>query len=1059
MCAHGDVFLSVLPIRILNLKKKRIKQKLNNMDVKQLTLPSVPVVWCSAPNSSTTDKPMKFALQGIQLQGNVTEQQVLALRKLVNAAAEGRLLLPSDGDIVLLDCGIVIGSMIVQKQHQQEHNENIEETQQHEQQKEFKPVTDGCISGDVAIPLSPSSSYASSFTTTVDVINNEHYCDVNCNTNSCKVKQLLNGESVKKSDNEPPDLFEPKYSIVSEPNNLEILYDFLCCAKCMSDPTNSNCGRNRNVNRKTHEKFRSLKPKAKIELPSNVLNRNLHQLRKLPLRPPYRKVLRHNSASKKSQKLGRSFKVVAAVGIDSMPTYAIVNKLMKKKQLASGTVAMNNLNGFANNSFTNENKHHTGSNGALNLHNSVKGIDYKFKCIPKQQEPQQQQQYLSKDNEIVAIVNQCDATAINDRTYTAMSTIAAAALITSIDCNNASVDIDGKSTSSKTNDLSTNSLEQRQQNYNVSLETISAHIVTTTTTATTTTATTTKATMMTTTPTTPSNSSSRKTSFDSSCTLSSMDSGFIEMQNKLDGITVVQLPNINNERIQHHPKNTKAPPIIVTEADDKFDECGQQDSNRLNVKECLNQSRNRRKSYEEFKALFGHQHKSSSAASEKIQQPTTDIAGTIIQSVDKAKTKSRRKSYEEFKHLVRDCDSNSLTGDKTTAEINVSKCSTIYDVVQRKQSTTVSPNMVTSSSGPATNKDDVFKTNSKIYDKLLSYGTIYDIMQKKNDIYTNDYQKYDKYMTYGTIYEIMQRKSEEYDVFQRKRTLSDKIMKRGHQRVCSNGKFAGSINLGTIYDMLHRRQNSDSGVSVNSAASTIPPTAKYGSDRKYGKIYDIIQTEKSDGSPFMAADRKLRNRFSVNKVAEDVSAGHEVTVQMPNEYSEPKSPIPGAVPKKQTRMRRFSNILSYTPKVINENKSLPKSIPEDVSVPVTADAHINATGDTDGSLLSPINVKSVTGNAEKPISFDDLYSRINKLMKNEPKVLVESSKSNRCIDLVSNNDKIVQWQSDNERKMSTHQLAMLPPPSLASSKRALLKKSKSRRLSEFTRGEFLNEKS
>lgn len=1023
------------------------------MDVKQLTLPSVPVVWCSAPNSSTTDKPTKFALQGIQLQGNVTEQQVLALRKLVNAAAEGRLLLPSDGDIVLLDCGIVIGSMIVQKQQQQqEHNENIEVKQQ--QQKEFKPVTDGCISGDVAIPLSPSSSYfPSSFTTTVDVINNEHCCDVNC-TNSCKVKQLFIGESVKRSDNEPPDLFEPKYSIVTEPNNLEILYEFLCCAKCMSDPTNSNCGRNRNVDRITHEKFRSLKPKAKIELPSTVHNRNLYQLRKLPLRPPYHKVLRHNSTSKKSQKLGRSFKVAATVvGIDSMPTYAIVNKLMKNKQLARGTVAINNLNGNSNNSFTNAKQPYNGSGAALNLHNSVKGIDYKFQYIPKQQEPlQQQQQYLSKDNKIVTTVNQCDATPVNDKTYTG-STIAVAALITSIDCNNALVDINGKSTPSKTNDLSTNSLEQLQKNHNLLLETITVHTVPTITATTTKTASTMTTT---TTPSSPSNSSSRKTSFDSSCTLSSMDSGFIEMQNKLDGNTVAQVPNINNKRAQSG-NNSTAPPIIVTEADDKFDECCQQDSNRL----CLNQSRNRRKSYEEFKALFGHQNKLSSATSEKNQPLTTDIAGTVIQSMDTANTKSRRKSYEEFKHLVRDCDANVMSAEKTTAESIGNKCGTIYDVVQRKQSATISPNNVTSSSGVATNKDDVFKTNSKIYDKLLSYGTIYDIMQKKNDIYTNDYQKYDKYMTYGTIYEIMQRKSEEYDVFQRKRTLSDKIMKRGHQRVYSNGKFAGSINLGTIYDMLHRRQNSDSGVSVNSSSSTVTSTAKSGSDRKYSKIYDIIQTEKSDGSPFVTGNKKLRNRFSVNKVQEDANAGHapQVAAQLPNEYSEPKSPIPGVQPKKQTRMRRFSNILSYTPKVINENKSHPKSIPEDVSVSTDERSHANVA-DIEVLTLTPIDAKSITVNAQKPINFDDLYSRINKLLKNESKMLVESGKSNRLIDLVSNNDKIVQWQCDNERKMSAHhQLAMVPPPSLVSSKRALLKKSKSRRLSEFTRGEFLNEKS
>ncbi|XP_017960859.1 uncharacterized protein LOC108654222 [Drosophila navojoa] len=73
---------------------------------------TMPVVWCTDPNS-VNNKPTAFALHGIQLQGNVTEKQVNALRELVNAAAEGRLILPSDGTFMLLDSGLSIESSIL----------------------------------------------------------------------------------------------------------------------------------------------------------------------------------------------------------------------------------------------------------------------------------------------------------------------------------------------------------------------------------------------------------------------------------------------------------------------------------------------------------------------------------------------------------------------------------------------------------------------------------------------------------------------------------------------------------------------------------------------------------------------------------------------------------------------------------------------------------------------------------------------------------------------------------------------------------------------------------
>ncbi|KXJ80415.1 hypothetical protein RP20_CCG025128 [Aedes albopictus] len=43
---------------------------------------TMPVVWCTDPNSSEKRQP--FALQGIQLQGNITEKHVLAMKELIS---------------------------------------------------------------------------------------------------------------------------------------------------------------------------------------------------------------------------------------------------------------------------------------------------------------------------------------------------------------------------------------------------------------------------------------------------------------------------------------------------------------------------------------------------------------------------------------------------------------------------------------------------------------------------------------------------------------------------------------------------------------------------------------------------------------------------------------------------------------------------------------------------------------------------------------------------------------------------------------------------------------
>lgn len=140
----------------------------------------MPVVWCSDPNSSSK-KPTAFALQGIQLQGNLSEKHVLAVRELINAASEGRLLLPSEGGIVLLDCGVGVGSVIIQDNNSAlaDSNENHDELETILHQKKF-------------------------------------YCSETDHDNSATA-----------ATNE----------LASDFQKYEILYEFLCCARCISDGT------------------------------------------------------------------------------------------------------------------------------------------------------------------------------------------------------------------------------------------------------------------------------------------------------------------------------------------------------------------------------------------------------------------------------------------------------------------------------------------------------------------------------------------------------------------------------------------------------------------------------------------------------------------------------------------------------------------------------------------------------------------------------------------------------------------------------------------------------
>lgn len=839
---------------------------------------AMPVVWCTDPNS-TNKKPTAFALQGIQLQGNLSEQHVLAVRELINAASEGRLLLPTDGGIVLLDCGVGVGSVIIQ-----DSNNQIPINKRDESNKENEGLP----------PESQSN-----------------------------VKERISDTTLQETKS-------------------EMLYEFLCCARCMTEGTKCH---NRNTQKsKIMEKYRDAKLSTGRagKRPGNVI------------RPTVR---RKNTVAFKSDKRPVQRRAVSSGNGNKIPIYATVNKHQKQKNRLQRQREIN------------------------------------------------QQEHCEKSDPVLHDNGTSDAI-----------------------------------------DLSP----------------------------------------------TLNGAAGRKTSFDSTCTVSSMDSGFMEMQNKLE-IAKNLIKSQKTDEVQIR--------IDAAEETDMVDSAVQSNWNRLTVPQT---SRNRRKSYEEFKLLFCDQQKSGH---QSLMDQRMDSA--------KASIKSRRKSYEEFKSVTSTiCDTNSksasssntndiviknnlstatpVTTTTTTDETSGSFfakmkrknskrmstkktkfnnqtvnqkidedvrhdtviSSTIYDIL-RKNSTS----NVTDANKAKTNYDknlELFKrscgNNLQDFDNLLSCGTIYDIIQRKSDIYTKNFKRYDKYMTYGTLYEILHRKTDEGDEFERKRTLSEKFTNKrinyAHiapfKAPCPKSTNDGNVSASDMLDL----NSANNITSVNSmkqgsgSANNQLSITSTGS-KQLSTIYDILQTKKMESnanSVAIAANNGMnaasKNRFLVRKITEEdlidsQKDNHEETiVGDEKKLNLEDNQLSDQQAKKQARIRRFSNILSYTPKLLNESDK------------------INLKFDSEKKLNNILEAK-----------IDELYSRLNRIHQQnsdidqriqkiieEPPKMFKSSSLDMLSTLNENETLIVKQRPLRKISVPVHQPLKVPP------------KKSTRRLSEFTRGEFLNEK-
>lgn len=890
---------------------------------------AMPIVWCSDPNSSSK-QPIAFALHGIQLEGNITEEHVTALKAMVNAAASGRMILPTDGAMFLMDCGIELSSTIVPTPARKENTPLVAAAPLPPQPSSL-PVAEHKAIGVRSAPATVGRKK----------------CD----------KNLLKSRRISLPMPMPP---EPKYSDApaNELSKYDIIYEFLCCAKCMNEstrtehmPNKMNGGEMASPPRKCSSmsgKFTHMPKMAATTrrrcsdsfLYTSQRNGRISRTRHLPA----------HAAPKRWQQL----KLIA----ESVPMYAEVNKHQKQNAPAIDS----RLSAAVE---SDKNIEHDVMSCRLTKDSDdrdhTKSIQRISKCLHGGDNMQAAPVVLVDD---VGSVDSDDN-------------------IGGGQLKKASVNYPDQQPSRKASlDSGFNEMQNKLEKSTIANEAVS-----------------------------------RKMSDGSGSSSSSSSSSSNNNGGKCNnGAAIITIPPI----IITQPVTEKAEflPGASEECDvaAAAEKCGDETtaphstttpSIVANLKECLTQSRNRRKSYEEFKAIYHRDTiKESGCPVNVIAAPTipqtidtNNIAvaytGDKLQISDHNvdKIKARRKSYEEFKAMVRECNEkeNQITSVNMANASTLSKCLSItkkkfpktnaekltkfnakiikavttaaggggdYNTVD---GVTVSSPMaaancndstmhsLTSSSGHSTassisshtgkpiNKAHTYKENFKIYNQLISYGTIYDIMQKKTDLY-KACGKFDTYKTYGTIYEILQRKSDEYDVFRRKRAASEKFIgRRGSESADARNastrlgkttsQFDGSMNFGTIYDIIHRRTRS---TEQSAAAATTASTAVDGDTQKspprcYGKIYDILQNEKSESpsSPIVPREKQLdamRNRFMVKRISEEELDVSKVTKsetkdcvdEKPIQYSEPQpstDSTKNVFRRDRVRMRRFSNIV------------------------------------------------------------------------------------------------------------------------------------------------------
>lgn len=997
----------------------------------------MPVVWCTNPNSA--EKPTAFALQGIQLQGNISDQHVLAVQELIAAASEGRLIIPSDGTVMLLDCGVGVGSVVVGNNNSPGDHQDL--------------LSSSATSSSVLCDKLASTKHIIKTSNSVVI---HHKAEVHTikeesdseGISNEKSKDVSISRSKNRKRNENCDIVERTDRDSSK------LYEFLCCAKCMSEGV-SRCftnGRKRSVN--NEKLIAKYLDKTRRHSTSSAVTRDDQSLTKARgIRKNSFKYLRAGATlSITTNNGGRQ----SPVRKSSLPVEMIKNDNKTSQTLLAIDESTSPIQAVEQETTTTTT---TCRKTSLDSICTVSSLDSGFI---------EMQNKLSSASLLGEGENQFN----NSNNNKNIEIIISEPAIES-DVNT------GASTEIVTADQDNNKEVLGCSENNSRLIICSSNATTASTTTT-------------------QQSRNRRKSYEEFKSMFRqnnerplLDTCTTSVPNKLEIVSEVTSKSTTD----------KQPPTI-----------------------------SRRKSYEEFKALVkicDNDLHSASIVPNNAQSDYKSVANSVYNNNTVYDTNllsedynleatmpngMKRKNSKRHSLSKKDRLMNIFLNNKIVTETpNKNNCDKIYDIIQKR------PQKTENAKNQNNDRLDKYRSkNFKIYDKFISYGTIYDIIQKKAEIYDTDFKQFEKYMTYGTIYEILRHKSD--TEFPRRRVFSEKIYRQLRNNLLLD-------NVGHRYSTIHESMPGQriSNALTNKDTTDTSSTASevWNNTNTLSTIYDILQTSKnrnlSSASNYDLDEKSNKNRFMVKKVSEDDLTEKVLTEEKNENDTPPKitSPVKDSVQKKQTRLRRFSNILSYkrdkSPTTIPTLKKSTVSTPNLQEFTKESPTETPPLKNTNQFLNIPtLNLPDTSPTTQKT---DELYSRINKLnlnanlnsiknhktnngnnyrgsnnsgKSNDKENRIFKSSSSNDISQGARDDSILSSNSNshsgssksNKNKNSSNNELKIPTRSdrkISANAKIISDKPKSceqmndrrmngnsgektRRLSDFTRGEFLNEK-
>uniref|UniRef100_A0A182YKC3 Uncharacterized protein n=1 Tax=Anopheles stephensi TaxID=30069 RepID=A0A182YKC3_ANOST len=902
---------------------------------------AVPVVWCSDPNSSEKKQP--FALQGIQLQGNITEKHVLAMKELINAASEGRLLLPTDGAIVLLDCGLSIGSMVIEGKAGKEVAAAAAVASAATTASSTSTDTDDAVGNHKSIlPYRPAAANNCEPSPVDGGDCNNHNSSSSDESDriatSDRQRRLEAAEKLRvmlerQLDGGDIDPDQPNATVshrecdddrgraASDGGNGENLddrlgavereIDFPIEEEAAAKQTHSSelhvddgedeeeeeeegCGESGAVER-VGSSLGGAGPELLYEFlccakcmndpSSSCSNMPSHRTRSL------------TALNNSSKLLSRVLNGRAKARLYCDPVYSISNLYFKRfinyKITKSRRPVIRKTSSRSDRS--------SGAGGG----DSPGGI---ISAAPdggggggsKKKHYAEGSPVYATVNKKLKLKSRLDA--LRRSGHMKEGSLGARRMRGE------------RANHSDTSRLPAKTLEKQEVAPEAANPMLPEIFITGTSGS----------------PAKPLGSSSRKTSFDSTCTVSSMDSGFIDQQQRQQ--LKQQLQQL--QQLKGCPGGPEEQPPGVGASEQEEDDGSDRlnDLSRVQIKECLvTQSRNRRKSYEEFKSLFrqeaapGADVATAAVAVVGHAGRANNTAGLPLPSVDeKESVKARRKSYEEFKALVKICDT-SFSSLKTTAEEEPEKeqregDAPDQDTSRARKSATLPASPTTNSVGnlfkmkrknsrrlslkkPASvggggNGADIQRSESGR--EVVKGSTIYDILRSDrkssassplikdlgqlalsrtaDEIYRKNYKIYDKLISYGSKaykrYDKYMTYGTIYEILHRKSDAAEDVFLRKRalsekyaKRKVGTGSHYGSVKLGTIYDILQGKHQQLQQIDASARKKSAP-----GPDETppptLSTIYDIIHSKKA-ADPSSPKDKTGKNRFLVKKITEE----------------------------------------------------------------------------------------------------------------------------------------------------------------------------------------------